>query len=92
MNNRTSEGQEIRFPRATQSNAEWSRLDRTLFCVLAGVVSTFASGYTYGEVNQVEHLPQIFRALDAEYLTGDFFLNGCLCQSLLIRRAVTLGR
>ena len=65
----------MRFPRATQSNAEWSRLDRTLFCVLAGVVSTFASGYTYGEVNQVEHLPQIFRALDAEYLTGDFFLN-----------------
>ena len=65
----------MRFPRATQSNAEWSRLDRTLFCVLAGVVSTFASGYTYGEGNQVEHLPQIFRALDAEYLTGDFFLN-----------------
>ena len=65
----------MRFPRATQSNAGWSRLDRTLFCVLAGVVSTFASGYTYGEVNQVEHLPQIFRALDAEYLTGDFFVN-----------------
>jgi hypothetical protein len=53
----------------------WSGADVTLFCVLTGIVATFAGGYTYGEFNQVEHLPMIFRAMDPGYLAQDFFVN-----------------
>ena len=52
-----------------------STLDIVVFCILAGVVSTFASGYTYGQINQVEHLPMMFRMVDPEYLRGDFFVD-----------------
>ena len=52
-----------------------STLDIVVFCILAGVVSTFASGYTYGQINQVEHLPMMFRMVDSEYLRGDFFVD-----------------
>jgi len=50
-------------------------VDVALFCLLAGVVSTFANGYTYGEFNQVEHLPMIFRMMDGSFLANDFFVN-----------------
>ncbi|MCH7824969.1 MAG: hypothetical protein IH849_09230, partial [Acidobacteria bacterium] len=49
--------------------------DVVLFCVLAGVLGTLAGGYMFGEVNQVEHLPMIFRIMDADYLTQDFYVN-----------------
>ncbi len=52
-----------------------SALDIVVFCILAGVVSTFAGGYTYGQNNQVEHLPMMFRMVDAGYLRGDFFVD-----------------
>jgi len=49
--------------------------DVALFCVLAGVAGTLANGYTYGEFNQVGHLPMIFRMMDGSYLANDFFVN-----------------
>jgi hypothetical protein len=53
----------------------WSGVDVALFCLLVGVAATFAGGYTYGELNHVEHLPMIFRAMDAAYLPQDFFVG-----------------
>lgn len=50
-------------------------IDVVLFCLLLGVAATFLGGYMYGESNQVEHLPMIFRAMDPGYLTGDFYVN-----------------
>jgi len=49
--------------------------DVVLFCVLAGILGTFAGGYMFGEFNQVEHLPMVFRIMDADYLAQDFFVN-----------------
>lgn len=53
----------------------WRTADVALFCVLAGTAATFASGYTYAEFNQVEHLPMIFRIMDPGYLARDFYVN-----------------
>lgn len=61
--------------RERSGDIAWQPADVALFCALLGVVATFASGYTYGEFNQVEHLPMIFRAMDADYLARDFFVN-----------------
>lgn len=47
-------------------------LDMALFCLLAGVVSTFARGYGFGVPGQ---LAQLLRELDPDYLAGDFFVN-----------------
>ena len=50
-------------------------VDVVVFCLLAGVLGTFAGGYVFGEFNQVEHLPMVFRIMDADYLTQDFYVN-----------------
>ncbi len=45
-----------------------------LFCALAGAAATLW-GYTYADGNQVEQLPLVLRAMDANFLTRDFFTN-----------------
>ena len=49
-------------------------LDIVLFAMLAGFGSTVI-GYSYGNIDHLEQIPLIFRALDPEYLQNDFFVN-----------------
>ncbi|MFQ5742500.1 MAG: DUF6798 domain-containing protein [Acidobacteriota bacterium] len=49
--------------------------DVLVFSLLAGTFATLASGYVFGEINQVGQLPLIYRAMDPAYLGNDFFVN-----------------
>ncbi len=43
--------------------------------ILFGIVITVIKYYGFGVADQVEQLPLIYRAIDSEYLTNDFFVN-----------------
>lgn len=51
------------------------KADAVLFCVLAGLLATFTTGYHFGNNNQIDHLPITLRVLDADYLVNDSFIN-----------------
>lgn len=46
-----------------------------VFAVLVGLLAVATSEYRYGSGNQLVHLPEILRTLDAGYLANDFWLN-----------------
>ena len=52
-----------------------TRIYLLAFSVLFGLGAAALSGYSYGLSNHAEQLPVIFRLIDAEYLTNDFFVN-----------------
>jgi hypothetical protein len=43
--------------------------------ILFGIVITVIKYYGFGVADHVEQLPLIYRAIDSEYLTNDFFVN-----------------
>jgi hypothetical protein len=48
--------------------------DEVLFLALLGLMATVL-GYRFGFGNQIEQLPLVMRALDASYLTNDFYVE-----------------
>ncbi len=48
--------------------------DYILVSILFGVLTTFFT-YSYGNGDQIEQLPIIYRFIDPNYLTNDFFVN-----------------
>jgi len=49
-------------------------LDLILFSLLAGFISTSIS-YSFGDIDHIEQIPLIYRAINASYLRNDFFVN-----------------
>ena len=49
-------------------------MDLILFSALAGLASTMI-GYSFGNIDHLEQIPLVLRALDPEYLQNDFFVN-----------------
>lgn len=49
--------------------------DIIIFSILIGIIATLASGYSYGTDDGISDIPIINRAIDASYLTNDFYTN-----------------
>ncbi len=46
-----------------------------VLCVVLATTILIANGYVYGRNTHIEQLPLVLRALDANYLTNDFYVN-----------------
>jgi hypothetical protein len=49
-------------------------IDLILFSLLVGFIATSIS-YSFGDIDHIEQVPLIYRAIDASYLQNDFFVN-----------------
>src|SRR5215831_6145795 len=50
-------------------------IEAVIFCLIAATLAPLVMGYSFGEDDQIEQLPLLYRALDPSYCVNDFFLN-----------------